>query len=177
VRENINEVIDITINCEIKTPLAVYARLPDSLILVIFFVLGVSQTFAPSRKSFPQATVRFGDTSFVLDIADTPAAQAAGLSGRPDIPERGGMVFVFDDAEEHTFWMKGMLTPIDIIWVRGDEILGFVEHAGPPVPGARDEDLERFPSPGAVDRVIELRAGSVKSLGLEPGQKVKISVP
>jgi len=146
-------------------------------ILVIFFVLGVSQTIAPSRPFSSRATVLFGDTSFVLDVADTPAAQMRGLSGRADIPERGGMVFLFDGAGDHTFWMKGMLTPIDIIWVRGDEIVGFAESAAPPLPGARDEDLERFRSPGVVDRVIELRAGSVKALGLVLGQKVNILVP
>lgn len=147
------------------------------LILVILFVLGVSQTFAPPRPSSSQAAARLGDASFMLDIAETPAAQARGLSGRADIPERGGMVFLFDGAVEHTFWMKGMLTPIDIVWVRGDEIIGFVERAEPPAPGTRDEDLERFPSPGTVDRVIELHAGSVEVLGLKPGQSVYILLP
>lgn len=147
------------------------------LILAALFVLGVSQTMAPAHETPSQAIVRFGDATFSLDIAATPIAQARGLSGRREIPERGGMLFLFREPEVHAFWMKGMLTPIDIIWVRGDEIVGFAEYASPPVPGTADDDLPRFRSPSAVDRVIELRAGTVASLGLAPGQQLEISVP
>lgn len=147
------------------------------LILAALFVLGVSQTMAPAHQPSPQATVRFGDAIFSLDIAATPLEQARGLAGRREIPERGGMLFIFRESGMHAFWMKGMVASIDIIWVRGDEIVGFIENASPPLPGTIDDDLERFRSPSAVDRVIELRAGSVSSLGIMPGQKVGISIP
>ena len=130
------------------------------LILVVLFVLGVSQTIAPSRPSPSPATVLFGDTSFVLNVADTPARPAHGLSDRADIPERGGMLFLFNGARARVFWMKDMLVAIDIVWVRGDEIIGFVENAAPPSSDTRDDVLAIFPTPD-----------------LAPGQKVTISVP
>jgi uncharacterized protein len=38
------------------------------------------------------------------------------------------MLFVFDTAREHSFWMKNMKFPIDIIWLNSDKTVVHIEH-------------------------------------------------
>lgn len=123
------------------------------------------------------ATVFLGSREFQLEIADTPSERARGLSGRSSIPLDGGILFLFDAPDRHTFWMKGMLFPIDILWVRGDTVVGVQEHVSPPPPGTPDALIERFLPPEPVDRVIEVRAGTVRELGGGAGQRISILVP
>ena len=121
-----------------------------------------------------RAEVRLADRLFHLDIADTPELRRIGLAGRKETPPDGGMLFRFDAAGERVFWMKGMETPIDIIWLSGGVVFGVVSRAAPPPPGTADADIPRFTSPGPVDLVIELAAGRASEIGLRIGQRAEI---
>ena len=123
------------------------------------------------------AAVLLGGQEFRLEVADTIAAQRRGLAGRREIPENGGMVFVFPSAEERTFWMKGMRVPIDIIWLRDNRIIGMERYVSVPAEGVPDDALPRYRSSGPSDRVIELRAGRAEEIGLSVGQRVEIRLP
>jgi uncharacterized membrane protein (UPF0127 family) len=54
---------------------------------------------------------------FKVELATSSAAQERGLSGRTDVPEGYGMLFVFSEAGSYGIWMKDMLVPIDILWL------------------------------------------------------------
>ncbi|HVX90703.1 MAG TPA: DUF192 domain-containing protein [Candidatus Paceibacterota bacterium] len=56
-------------------------------------------------------------TGFQYEVVSDPAAQERGLSGRTDVPENYGMLFVFPTDSSYGFWMKDMLVPIDIVWL------------------------------------------------------------
>ena len=60
---------------------------------------------------------------------------AAGLSGYAGLPEDAGMLFVFPEPIQPTFWMKGMLFAIDIIWIRDGTVVQIHESATPPGEG------------------------------------------
>ncbi|MEK7465035.1 MAG: DUF192 domain-containing protein [Patescibacteria group bacterium] len=123
------------------------------------------------------ALVSFGSEHFSLEVADTPVLHQRGLGGRTELPERGGMLFLFGELGARTFWMKDMKMPIDIIWLAGSRIIG-VEHTVPAPPsGIPDEELPRYHSPEPADRVIELAAGRTEELGLRVGQTVEIQLP
>lgn len=107
----------------------------------------------------------------IIERAETPAAQAQGLSGRKDIPENFGMLFVFPVAETRTFWMKDMLVPIDIIWLDdAGRIIGIEASVSP------DTYPAVFHSPVAVRYVLEMRAGSVAARGWTIGTHVPIDL-
>lgn len=55
-----------------------------------------------------------------IELAITPQAKIQGLSGRRELKENEGMLFVFDYPRKYTFWMKDMNFPIDIIWIGED---------------------------------------------------------
>lgn len=124
-----------------------------------------------------QARVLINGAMFHVAVADTEPLRHRGLAGRTEIPNDGGMLFRFPDAAPRTFWMKGMLVPIDIVWVRDGRVLGVVASALPPAAGAPDAEILSFSAPEPVDTVIELRAGRAAELGIRPGHRVSSVLP
>ena len=108
-----------------------------------------------------------GETSYELLVADTPAQQIQGLSGHPGLKENEGMLFIFSDSEERSFWMKDMNFPLDIIWIdETKRVAGFVENATP------ESFPEMFNSEVPVQYVLEVNAGDVAKKGIEVGDTV-----
>ena len=55
--------------------------------------------------------------SFRLEVADTQEKQAQGLADRDSMDQDSGMLFVFGTEEPRLFWMKGVIFPLDIIFM------------------------------------------------------------
>lgn len=117
----------------------------------------------PSREVVPLS-------AFEIEVVATPEARARGLSGRRDVPERYGMLFVFSSADRYGFWMKDMYVPIDIIWLREDGTIIGIEEALSP---------SSYPasvySPEPVRFVLETKAGEARKSGWDVGTKLDIS--
>ncbi|MEK7201102.1 MAG: DUF192 domain-containing protein [Patescibacteria group bacterium] len=109
------------------------------------------------------------DTSLQFEIVRTPEAQAKGLSGRTDVPQGYGMLFVFPKEERLAFWMKDMLVPIDILWLSSDgTILGIEDSVSP------DSYPQKFLSPEPVRLVLELRAGESRVRNFTIGSRIAL---
>lgn len=112
-----------------------------------------------------------GVSELVIERAVTPAAQARGLSGRDEIPENYGMLFVFPTADVQGFWMKDMLVSIDIIWLDdAGRIVGIEPEVSP------DTYPQIYSAPTPVRYVLEMRAGSAAARGWKVGTKVPIEL-
>lgn len=98
-------------------------------------------------------------TPLRFEIADTPEERAQGLSGRQSIPDNYAMLFVYEEADLHGFWMKDMFVPIDIIWLGDDGTVLKIEEAVSP-----DTYPKVFYPPQPVRYVLEMRAGQGKTL-------------
>ena len=106
-----------------------------------------------------------------VDIVDTPALRARGLSGRADLPESQGMLFLFETPGSQVFWMKDMHFEIDILWIRDAKLVGVTPTVPLPKLGL---PLLRYSSPAPCDVVLELRAGAAQRMGLRVGHAVRI---
>jgi uncharacterized membrane protein (UPF0127 family) len=122
------------------------------------------------------ATVHIGDQELQAEIADTPALQTRGLGYRDGLEPGTGMIFIFEDASTHTFWMKGMRFCLDIVWIEGGKVIGAAENACPE-PGTPDADLTRYSSGVPVQYVLEVPAGWMTIHGFGPGTPVQITRP
>lgn len=71
-----------------------------------------------SEKTTP---ITINGKPFKAFIANIPLLRERGLSGRESLEADEVMLFVFDYAAPHGFWMKDMLFPIDIMWVGENE--------------------------------------------------------
>ncbi|OHA47382.1 MAG: hypothetical protein A2541_00865 [Candidatus Taylorbacteria bacterium RIFOXYD2_FULL_36_9] len=68
----------------------------------------------PVSNSVGQVII--GENVWSVEIASNEQDRTLGLSGRKALFNKRGMLFVFDKLEAHSFWMKDMLLPLDIIF-------------------------------------------------------------
>ncbi len=88
----------------------------------------ISQEVRSGGNGFRQVNVIVNGVVLVADIAATNEQRTMGLSVKDSLDENEAMLFVFDEEAEHTFWMKNMKFPIDIIWIDSDNTVVHIEH-------------------------------------------------
>jgi uncharacterized membrane protein (UPF0127 family) len=94
-----------------------------------------------------------------IHLAKTNAEITKGLGETQILPENQGMLFVFGERDQHhTFWMKDMVIPIDIIWIDENKIVQIDTNVQPPVDPSKPETT-LVPSHQPVDYVLEVNAG------------------
>jgi uncharacterized protein len=88
----------------------------------------ISQEVRSGSNGFRQVNVMVNGVVLVADIAATDEQMTRGLSVKDSLDENEAMLFVFDWEAEHTFHMKNMKFPIDIIWIDADKTVVHIEH-------------------------------------------------
>ncbi len=126
-----------------------------------------------AEPALSQARVKLGETVFLADIADTPSTQSRGLGGRARLEPHDAMLFLYKQKTIHTFWMKGMLIPIDILWLDNRRIVYIAHRVPPPAPGTPDSQLPTYASAVPANAVLEIAAGRAAQLGLRVGDSAR----
>lgn len=105
---------------------------------------------------------------FLMEIAADDARRQRGLMFRKSVGAQEGMVFVFPEDDDHSFWMKNTLIPLDMVFVSSDwRVVGVLEDV-PPL-----SEVSR--SVGTPSRyVLEFAAGTMKREGIRAGARVKL---
>jgi uncharacterized protein len=103
---------------------------------------------------------------FTVEVADTDATREKGLMYRKDLPDGRGMLFDFFRDQPVGFWMKNTYIPLDMIFIRSDgRIVSIAENTEPM--------SERVvPSGAPVRAVLEVKGGTARRLGIQPGDQV-----
>ncbi len=91
-----------------------------ALALILFSLYFYSQT--KLKENFQVILVQ--SIPMTVDVADNSIKIKKGLMFKEKI-DGDGMIFVFEESDYHSFWMKNMNFPIDIAFV--DEQLKIVE--------------------------------------------------
>jgi hypothetical protein len=82
-----------------------------------------------NHSGYRQVNVTVNGVKLVADVAATNDQRTKGLSVKDTLNENEAMLFVFSKAREHSFWMKDMKFPIDIIWVSEYHEVVYIEHS------------------------------------------------
>lgn len=140
-------------------------------------LVGCSATGAPPDAGTPVERIpvmidaESGTVTVQAEIADTPNERSRGLMFRETMEDGHGMIFLFPDEQQRSFWMKNTLIPLDMIFIRSDKtILGVVENAEPRTTTSRMV-------PGASQYVLEINGGRASELGIRAGQTVRFIAP
>lgn len=135
-------------------------------------VLGVCFfTYSEKRHNGEKkiAVISFENVSVSAEVSDREDSRVRGLSGRMSLSDQEGMWFDFASDGRHSFWMKEMNFPIDIIWFDKNFRAIFIKENAMP-----DSYPETF-TPETLDRfVLEVPAGFVKKYGVVLGEKVVV---
>ncbi|RWN99579.1 DUF192 domain-containing protein [Mesorhizobium sp.] len=112
------------------------------------------------------AVTKGGERSFSVEIADTSAEREAGLMFRQDMADDHGMLFVFEEPRDVSFWMKNTPMPLDLIFVGQDGRIRAIKQGEP--------QSEAMIAPGEPVRfVLELKAGTAARSGIEDGDLLR----
>lgn len=149
-----------------NTKLAVIGIIIAVVVFAVFFAIGAKQ----ECRDFSQKSLAVGGEVISVAVAYSTAEQITGLAGCREIPVGKGMYFPYASPTRPRFWMKGMLIPIDIVWINGDEIIG-VEAAVPPL-SKKNDDPPIYSPNESITAVLELAAGEAERLGLQIGTRV-----
>ena len=135
----------------------------------IVFLIAVVVSLINSGKS----EVCFEKKCIFVDLAVTDEEQIKGLSGRENLGNNKGMLFIMGREGIYPFWMKDMLFSLDIIWISSNgTIVDLIEDADlcngpiclPIIPDAK------------AKYVLEVNAGFSENIGIDIGDKVDIKI-
>lgn len=101
-----------------------------------------------------------------VEVVVNISEKRKGLGGRSHLDRGKGMLFIYDKIEEQVFWMKDMLIPIDIIWIRKGKVVHIEHSVPPPSPMVKNASLTRYGKGVYSDMVLELPAGYAREISL-----------
>ena len=88
----------------------------------------MSQEVRSGSNGYRQVDVIVNGIMLVADVAATNEQRTKGLSVKSSLAENEAMLFAFDNEAQHTFSMKDMKFPIDIIWIDTEKTVVHIEH-------------------------------------------------
>ena len=125
--------------------------------------------FAPAQaldRNTVEIASKTGVHVFSVEIANTEPEREKGLMFRKHLAEGHGMLFDFRADQQVGFWMKNTYIPLDMIFIRGDGRIARIAQDTEPM-------SEKVVYSGApVRAVLEVKAGTARRLGIEPGDRV-----
>lgn len=109
---------------------------------------------------------------FEVEIASTDAQRRVGLMNRNSLPEKRGMLFVFENQGYLNFWMKNTLIALDMIFIDENNNIVHIVNGASPCLSVRDSDCPKYNSEKPAKFVLEINAGMAKKLSIGVGDKV-----
>ncbi|MBN2571011.1 MAG: DUF192 domain-containing protein [Ignavibacteriales bacterium] len=151
-----------------------------TLLLGIFLISLISCKDDEPIKQNNNVTVKFtkqGELTFNstdgnyiftigIEIADDESKREQGLMYRDKMEENEGMLFIFPEEQQRSFWMLNTMIPLDIIFVNSkNEIVKIHKNT---TPYAKTS----YPSDAPAQFVVEVIAGFTEKHNINEGDKV-----
>lgn len=151
-----------------------YLLMVLSLYVLVFGFLAYGQHVQPMPQAQPappmQKTIMLLDGEyFNLEVAMTKAELLRGLMYRNHLPEKTGMLFPFFPARTVNFWMKNTLIPLDMLFIRNQQVVHIITDASP----CMADPCPSYNSVLPVDMVVELPAGTVRQYAINFGDPIQ----
>ncbi len=133
-------------------------------ILLLCFAVSI---LARCGSSTERIAIRIKGTGFSVEVARTDQEKALGLMNRKSLGAREGMLFVFEQDDHLSFWMKNTSIPLSI---------GFLSREGK-ILEIRDMEpfsLKAIRSRNSCPYALELPRGAFGEIGAAEGDRVDL---
>lgn len=112
-----------------------------------------------------------GETDFIVEVVESYSELERGLGGRERLPRGSGMLFLYSSPGYHTFWMKGMNFPIDIIgFDNNDEVVHIFRNVQPEL-GVTPNRMRKYKMPKPISMALEINAN--ESVPIQIGDRIR----
>jgi uncharacterized protein len=106
--------------------------------------------------------------TILVEVAKAPEDRVRGLMGRKRLGDSEGMLFIFDQEDYHSFWMKNTLIPLSIAFIdKEGRILSITD--------MKPLTLDSHGPPKPILYALEMNQGWFAANGIKVGDVVRFS--
>ena len=117
-----------------------------------------------------------GDAVFPAELAINSAERTKGLSDRDGLEPGTGMLFIFDDREASSFWMRKVRFALDFVWISEDcRVVDITADVPFPNPETPSSSLPSYRSSATAAYNFEINGGEAAELGIRVGDAVRFT--
>jgi uncharacterized membrane protein (UPF0127 family) len=102
-----------------------------------------------------------------VEIADDAAEQERGLMERTELGENSGMLFVYQEEQQRSFWMRDTLIPLSIAYIDAEGQIVDIQDMQP-------LDETSHPSAEPAQYALEVNQGFFEDHGVQVGDTVEL---
>ena len=104
-----------------------------------------------------------------VEVADDLAEQARGLMNRTTLGENRGMLFVYPQERELSFWMKNTLIPLSIAFIDSESRIKDIQDMKP-----LDDEPPSYVSADPAQYALEVNRGFFEERGVKVGDRIEL---
>jgi uncharacterized membrane protein (UPF0127 family) len=135
----------------------------------LFFLNFISQA-----EAFQKGIVQIGKIKFSVEIAENTVDRETGLMNRKSLGPNQGMLFIFENEQPLSFWMKNTLIDLDIGFFDGQKKLIEVKTMKSPVKNKISVEETITQSSRPARYALEMNAGWFKKNQIKVGSQFLI---
>ena len=153
--------------------------LPPIALSTALLACALTFSCSPTSDSAPASglgtmPVTYPDnTTIRAEVALNVLDQARGLMFRDELPPDSGMLFVFMEEAERSFWMYRTRIPLDILWLNANHEIVEISANTPPCREASRDDCPNYGGNAPAQFVLEIAAGQADAHGLKIGDRLR----
>lgn len=134
-------------------------------LLFFIFLLIVSTVCSQDTCKIP---IYIKDREIWVEVAKTPEQRVKGLMWRKNLGKDDGMLFIFEEEEYHSFWMKNTYIPLSIAFIDKDGIIVDIKEMEP-------LSTASISPPKPVLFALEMPKGWFYKNGIKKGDTIRFS--
>jgi uncharacterized membrane protein (UPF0127 family) len=108
-----------------------------------------------------------GQAEFRVEVADDAAERNRGLMSRKNMARFAGMLFVYPESGNVSFWMENTLIPLDMLFLNSTGTVTKIH------PNAIPLDRTAIFGGDSVQYVLEVNGGMAEDLGISSGAQMR----
>ena len=125
----------------------------------------VRSVIKSSIDRLDRSKITVGDRHAFVEVACDESSISRGLMFRTSLERDSGMLFIFEDCQPRSFWMKNTFIPLSIAYANSDGMILNISEMSPLA-------LDRVLSSGPAKYALEMPAGWFKENNIFPGDKI-----
>ncbi len=134
---------------------------------LLVLVAAGAQAQGRSNPPLPVQRITAGMHVIQAEVADNPGERSIGLMNRDSLAPNAGMLFVFEEAGVHCFWMRNTRIPLSIAFIDDDGAIVNIEDMEP-----FDESGNHCPAK-PVRFALEMAQGWFARRGIDAGARLR----
>lgn len=140
-------------------------------ISLILFVLAFSK-FSYGKTKTTQ--IILADKKIEAEVADTDILRQKGLMYRSKLESNRGMLFVFNNEDYRSFWMKNCLIDLDVAFINTKKEIIDIQTMS--VPSLVEKEIPSYKSKFPAQYALEMNKDWFKKNKIKIGQQLKFNL-